>query len=587
MAEAGAVDGLGGIELELTDGDQGDKEIGFEVVDNDGFFYDPRSYRSDFTDARYMGMGKWVDVAAAIEMFPDKKDELETWTNSGIELTSNSDRDNRWFAAGSGVGMLRRIRLIDIWYRHRGVWNWCIFTGASKLMEGVSYLHDEKKQTMCKFLMFSAYVDHAGDRYGFVRNLKSANDEINQRRSKALHEQNSRRIIAEQGAFDDVERTRIEAARPDGVIIHNPGTEMQFDDTARIANIEGSFKFLEDAKAEIENFGPNPALLGQGLDNSSGRAIALLQQAGIAELGPYILSYRGWKVRVYRALWNSIREHWTAQRWIRVTDDEGLAQFVQVNAMGVGQDGMPAIINQLGALDVDIILDEGPDSVNMQQDNYMVLQSLGPQFAMQFPEIALELAPMQGSLKKRMLDKINAAKQAPPPPDPKVMAAQAMLQLKQQEAQADMQIQGAKAQADLQFKAQGSQQDMGLRQQQAQLDAQLQAQKSQQELEIERVKAASEIQIAREKAQNDAELAAHKANVDASLSADKQMREDQRAAQKHDGEQRVAGEQKQHREQSDHVLASALTAVAHAVTQSSAPRTIRKGKDGSYRAEIG
>ena len=130
-------------------------------------------------------------------------------------------------------------------------------------MEGVSYLHDEKKQTMCKFLMFSAYVDHAGDRYGFVRNLKSANDEINQRRSKALHKQNSRRIIAEQGAFDDVERTRIEAARPDGVIIHNPGTEMQFDDTARIANVESSFKFLEDAKAEIE-FRAEPCAVGAG-----------------------------------------------------------------------------------------------------------------------------------------------------------------------------------------------------------------------------------------------------------------------------------------------------------------------------------
>jgi hypothetical protein len=34
----------------------------------------------------------------------------------------------------------------------------------------------------------SAAVDQDGDRYGFVRNLKSANDEINQRRSKALHE---------------------------------------------------------------------------------------------------------------------------------------------------------------------------------------------------------------------------------------------------------------------------------------------------------------------------------------------------------------------------------------------------------------
>jgi hypothetical protein len=61
---------------------------------------------------------------------------------------------------------------------------------------------------------------------------------------------------------------------------------------------------------------------------------------------------------------------------------------------------------------VDIIIDEGPDAVNMQGDSMMVLQSLGPQFMAQFPDIALELSPLPNSVKKPMLDKIKA-KQKP------------------------------------------------------------------------------------------------------------------------------------------------------------------------------
>jgi hypothetical protein len=85
---------------------------------------------------------------------------------------------------------------------------------------------------------------------------------------------------------------------------------------------------------EIENFGPNPRLIGQGgVENNSGRAIALLQQAGMAELGPYILAYRGWKIRVYRAIWNAVQQHWKAERWVRVTDDQQLAQYIQINGV--------------------------------------------------------------------------------------------------------------------------------------------------------------------------------------------------------------------------------------------------------------
>jgi hypothetical protein len=366
-----------------------------------------------------MGIGKWMDADSAKELFPDKADEIDAGLMAGSDLTSNSDRDNKWFAAD---GDIKRIRLVDIWYKHKGEWCWCIFTGAGKMMEGQSYLKDEKQKTICKFLMFSAAVDHDGDRYGFVRNLRSANDEINQRRSKGLHELNSRRIIAEKGAFDDIEGARREMARPDGVIERNPGMQAEFDDQARLANIEGAFKFLEDAKAEIENFGPNPALIGQsGIQNRSGRAIALLQQAGIAELGPYILAYRGWKIRVYRAIWNAVQQHWTAERWIRVTDDDGIAQFLQINGMTVDpMTGMPAIINGVGSLDVDIILDEGPDQVNAMADLHETLQqilpSMAPLLTPQIAQAALNVLVQSSSLPPEAKKQFKDASQQQPDP---------------------------------------------------------------------------------------------------------------------------------------------------------------------------
>jgi hypothetical protein len=182
-------------------------------------------------------------------------------------------------------------------------------------------------------------------------------------------------------------------------------------------SLEGQLKFLEDAKNEIENFGPNPALLGQGIENSPGRAINLLQQAGMAELGPFILAYRGWKIRVYRAIWNAVRKHWTAERWIRVTDDEGLAQFVGINQLGTDpQTGAPALVNAIGSLDVDIILDEGPDQVNMMADAYDTLSVLGRNGSQIPPQVLIELSPLQASVKKRVLDIMQKAQSQGPNP---------------------------------------------------------------------------------------------------------------------------------------------------------------------------
>ena len=446
-ARLGAIDGIAGVEFDLETGDHKDPDLGIHIVYCDTFFYDPRSFDEGFTDARYMGIAKWIDVDQAKELIPNKSQEIDDLMETGSDITSAADQDRERVWVNTS---LKRLRMVDHWYIYKGKWCWTLYIGNTVMMQGVSPFHDEKGKTFPRFLMFSANVDHDGDRYGFVRQFKSPQDEANMRASKSLHLLNSRRVISEKGAVDDIEIARREWAKPDGWVEINPGLKMEPDDNRSMADFKGQLEMMEAAKQDIENFGPNPALVGQGLEDSSGRAIQLLQQAGMSELGPYLSSYKNWKIRVYRCIWNIITEHWKAERWIRVTDDQNITQFFQINKLTVDQYGHPAIVNALGSMDVDFIIDEGPDAVNMQADAMMILQSLGPQFAQQFPDIALELSPLPNSIKKPMIDKITAKQNQPPPPDPKAVAdgqaKAAQIQSDERQTAADNSLEWRKAQ---------------------------------------------------------------------------------------------------------------------------------------------
>jgi hypothetical protein len=433
----GAVDAIGGIEIGLEEGDSGapgDHDVSIEAVEPDTFFYDPRSFKHDFSDARFMGVSKWLDLDDAKDKFPDQADQLDAFADSyGSEFAIDSDRETKWFNSEQ-----KQVLIVEHWYRRGNKWLWCFFTGTLMLDQGRSPFRDEKGRDECRFIMWRSFVDQDGDSYSFHRYMKSLVDEINQRRSKALHLLAMRRIKMTKGAVDDVELLRREAVRPDGVIEYNTGFELDFEDAKNLADMRGQVEMLQQAEAALENFGPNPALVGQGVEAKSGKAIQLLQQAGIAELGPFIIAYRGWKIRVYRAIWNAIRTYWTAERWIRVTDQEGNEQQVAINARTDpetgqftidGATGEPIIFNQLGALDVDIIIDEGPDSITMMADALETLQGAMANGTAVPAEAIYELLPIPDSLKKKLIGFSQQAQQ----PNP-VQQQQIMLQLQEMAA---------------------------------------------------------------------------------------------------------------------------------------------------------
>jgi len=90
--------------------------------------------------------------------------------------------------------------------------------------------------------------------------------------------------------------------------------------------------------------------------------------------------------------------------------------------------GQPVTVNPLGTLDVDIILDEGPDYVNAQADLYEALGQLMPRVsqALSPPEmralvgILIDASPIDGSAKKKFRDAAAQAAQ----PNPMAQKAQ-------------------------------------------------------------------------------------------------------------------------------------------------------------------
>jgi hypothetical protein len=425
------IHGIGVDELMLVTGDKGDADLRFEHRDPRTFFYDPRSQKNDFSDGRFHGIYKWADIDELDELIEGAADKVQDSLDNdgGIWTAFDTDRETMW------VDSRRRVRLVDHWYKIGGLWKWCLHTGTVDLMSGDSPFFNERGMSISKYSAFANMIDLDGDHYGFIRRLRGPQDAINQHRSKAIHIMNTRQLKLKDGAVDDIEVTRREAARPDGVMVYR-------GDSKDLEVIQPEQEFIQqtnyynDAKTEIDSFGPNQQLIQQYGQNTTGRAANMLQQAGLAELGPFLKNFRMWKLERYRKAWCGAQRYWTAERFLRVTDDMGVAQFMQINTVDTDPYGLPVLVNMLGNINVEIKVDEGPDNETVMGDVFDLLMALSQNNVPVPPELILEASQLPLSEKKKLQAMMAQAKQAAQPAQQLQMAAgQAQIQKLQSEAQ--------------------------------------------------------------------------------------------------------------------------------------------------------
>jgi hypothetical protein len=365
----------------------------------DRIFYDQHSREPDFSDAKYLGQVIWMDQEDANEEYPDSQTVFaQTWANDGGLSNTYDDAPRiRWTDAKR-----KRIRIAEVWHKEGGVWYHCVYTKGGIISEQESPYRDEHGNSMPGIRLQSCFVDQDGNRYGVARDWISIQDEINKRRSKALHLLNVRQTRGEKGAVEDVRKAKQELAKPDGHVETVPGLQFEVLPTGDMA--QAHFNLLAEAKGEIDSLGVNAQMAGSDPRNMSGRALMKREESGMSELGPVFDMLNMFDHAVYRHLWCMIRQFWTAEKWIRVTDDENVPRFVGLNqpvtlgqqlleeAQAQGHEITPQMVaqakfdprmqqivdvkNNVAQMDVDIVIDNGPASATIQAEQFAELADL-------------------------------------------------------------------------------------------------------------------------------------------------------------------------------------------------------------------
>lgn len=447
------VEGYGGAEV-VVEPRGGRLEIVVNRLRWEEIFYDPASREKDFSDAAFVGCMKWMSLDKAIALYGPQHEEILTQTCMGLDGETYEDRPLYESVFRWGDKKQRRVRVAQMYYLDGNVWHLAIFTGGGLIDHRVSPYYDDLGEPCCPMVLMSAYVDRENRRSGVVRDMMYAQDEINKRRSKSLHMLNSRQTQTIKGAVD-AQRLKDELAKPDGNV------ELDIDAVvgAREAGVPafqilnnqdqlaGHFNLLMEAKNEIDMLGPNASLLGQLQGDQSGRAIMAQQQAGLVELSPIYDSLRDWTLRCYRQMWARIKQFWTEERWIRVTDEAQAPQFIGLNVVQ-GYDPFtmqPVMENAVAQMDVDIIIEEAPDLVTLRQEEFEQLSALAQQGIPIPPEILVEASAVRN--KARILEAMKAAQQQAM--QAQMGAQQAAMQKAEAETRAKVISAEAKARLDM------------------------------------------------------------------------------------------------------------------------------------------
>ena len=99
--------------------------------------------------------------------------------------------------------------------------------------------------------------------------------------------------------------------------------------------------------------------------------------------------------------------HWTAERILRVTNDQGVARYMTLNTVAADPWGRPMLVNAIGQIDVDILIDEGPDTTNVMGDVFDTLQSLAQNNVPVPPAVIIEASALPQSKKQQLIQMLS------------------------------------------------------------------------------------------------------------------------------------------------------------------------------------
>jgi hypothetical protein len=399
------------------------------------YYYDPHAIEYDLSDKKYDGIVLWMDLEDAVDRFPEKEEELSSLVDDSMGTETYSDKP-RWLDRSR-----KRVKICQEFSLEKGTWYEVYYTYNTLLSREVSPYLDEEGDPMNPIVSASAYIDREAFRYGPAWFWLDLQDEINHRRSKALHIMSQRQTKGRRGAIPDVMAMKKELAKPDGHVEYD-GDESDFTVLQTNDMATAQFNLLAEAKQDLDAISINAQLSGKRSEGDlSGVAVGKLQAGGMLEMAPVMAGLQRWRREVFRQVWYRIRQFWTQERWLRVTDDYKTLRWVGINqkitigqmlqekaedesldpeerqvaAMNLQQlqqsqdprlDKFVETRNEIAKVGVDVILDVMPDTLTIQNEQFQLLAQL----AASRPEIPFSaiLKLSQIREKQAILDELEA-----------------------------------------------------------------------------------------------------------------------------------------------------------------------------------
>jgi hypothetical protein len=425
--------GLSWMEGGVQDDDEGEP-IFDRFVSWRNLLADSAATDLDCGDGRFMFRSKWVDSDFARATFKGREHIIDSAISRYHDYGASLDRmgDSAMDSHEEEVVQLSstttdhpsysrdRVRLIEAWfrvpeetYRMRGgefrgelydPWSpghvEDIESGRAKLIKKVVYRMYVAVMTTTGLLWLSpspyrhnrfpftplvAYRKAKDNSpYGVIRNMRDAQRDINKRLSKAQYILNSRVIIMDEGAVEDIDELEEEAARPDPIIVKKVGRAFEMKTERELA--ASHLELMGMSTNMIQSLsGVTDESLGRTTNASSGKAIIARQQQGALSTAPIFDNLRMARQFHGEKRLSLIEQFTTEEKQFRITNQRGVPDYITVN------DGLPE--NDIVRSKADYVIAEDDYNATMRQAAVE-----------QFLDLAAKIAPVAPQIVMVMLD---------------------------------------------------------------------------------------------------------------------------------------------------------------------------------------
>ena len=446
--------------LEIVSDDDGSENPRIVIRHENPFYIvpDPHSRRYDWNeDAKFICRSKWMDLDDAIEMWGDKPGVAQkllacvnslpggSLSGSTGPLDPNVLRQSNWNYFDPYRG---RLRPVEVHYK-RHVTKRVLITKTGVRVEldylgprqaqsqspgstvesesseemwlgiycGGVLIHHERHQDqdgLFSFVPYFADRKKSGEPFGGVRNLVSISQEINKRRSKALHLMSTNQAIVSQNAVEDMAEFASEKARPDGImkVRGKPEDHVQLIKNQDMGASQMSMH-AESKQAFNMVAGDDPTNQGQASQMRSGVGKAREQMATDLVNMPLFSNIRRTRQIKLKKVWGLVGQHFTDDLVFQITDDPNAAKVVSLP-----KDRLSALRD----MTFNFVISDVEDSLTLQSEQFEIVATTLPQilkFGVGPAKFLLELSSIKPKQKDGLMQMLDQMGQ-PPPDEPKI-----------------------------------------------------------------------------------------------------------------------------------------------------------------------